>query len=78
MGKVFFRLRNLLHPRLGSKAMIDKGDELADGIDQTIDLLSSIDTKESYVNSQLLWDYAKWVLLKDPYRGIKVFYLLMY
>lgn len=43
-----------------------------DGIDETIDLLSTLDISSSYQNSQLIWDYAKWVIERDEKKGIKV------
>ena len=55
--------------RLGNGTYVDNG---YDGIQPTVDLLSSLEISQSYSNLQLIWEYANWVLQKDPEMGIKV------
>lgn len=56
--------------KLGSGEYKDGG---FTGVPESVELLSVLDFKESFVNLQLLWKYAEWVLLKNPEKGIQVF-----
>ena len=67
--------------KLGHGELFDRG---CDGVDETIQLLSTLDIKrksinginliysESLKNIQLIWEFSKWVLERDEVRGIKV------
>lgn len=49
--------------------MFDSG---RDGVDETVGLLASLDISLSYSNLQLIWEFSKWVLQKNPEKGVKV------
>ena len=69
LAKSFFKYGKINDIRLGHGIVSDHG---RDGIDETIDLLSTINIKESLKNIQLLWEYARWVLEQDGDRAVKV------
>jgi hypothetical protein len=54
---------------LGEGVLID---EKYNGVSYTVDLLGQLDTRQSFTNSQILWEFSHWVLTKYPEIGTKV------
>ena len=61
--------------RLGNGTLQDKE---SDGSEETVELLSSLDISQSYTNLQLIWEFSKWILTKNPEQGVKVLSIIIF
>lgn len=57
--------------RLGSGELVDEiSHGVSDGVKETVHLLSEIDPRDPQLLS-LLWQFARWVLIKSNQEGVK-------